>query len=101
MDAKYFCESMNSELTGLKARLYSIIREIEQKPEDARGAMRSQLAEMNQMVDELKTKIDDLNTQCPADWSSEKQEIETLKTNLTERINLWDAEHIAGGYVGG
>jgi hypothetical protein len=40
-------------------------------------------------------------TECPADWSKAKMEIEELKEQLTEKINWWDKTHIAGGYLGG
>lgn len=99
--AKYFCDAMNSELTGLKARIYNIVREMDRMPEDTRETMSAGLTEMHQLVDDLKARIDELGQECPVDWSAQKQEIESIKSTLTEKINLWDAEHIAGGYVGG
>lgn len=101
MDAKYFCDAMSSELTGLKARIYNVIREMDRMPQDQKEAAASGLAEMNGLVDDLKSRIDELNNECPADWGAQREEIESIKSNLTDKINLWDAEHIAGGYVGG
>lgn len=101
MDAKYYCDAMYSELTGLKARIYNIVREMDRMPEDARAQAATQLSEMHELMDTLKSKIDDLGRECPADWSSDKSEIDSIKSSITEKIDLWDAEHIAGGYVGG
>ncbi|MHB0914344.1 MAG: hypothetical protein ACYC5A_06165 [Thermoleophilia bacterium] len=101
MDAKYFCDTMNSELTSLKARIYNIVREMDRMPEDTRAGLGAQITEMHGMVDDLKAKIDALGHECPADWSAQKQDIESIKATLTEKIDIWDAEHIAGGYVGG
>jgi hypothetical protein len=52
-------------------------------------------------VGDLSRRIDRLMTECPADWSKAKMEIEEMKEQLREKINWWDATHIAGGYVGG
>jgi hypothetical protein len=101
MDAKYYCDTMNAEMTSIKARIYNVLREAEKMPEEDRSSFDSLLTELHGMVDELQGKIDALGKECPADWSSEKQEIDSLKSTLTEKIDLWDAEHIAGGYVGG
>jgi hypothetical protein len=40
-------------------------------------------------------------TECPADWSQAKMEIEEKKRELEENINWWDATHIGEGYLGG
>ena len=45
--------------------------------------------------------IDSLKKECPADWDAQKKEIETKKAALLAKINWWDQEHIAGGWVGG
>ena len=101
MDPKYYCESMYAELTGMKARLYDILRVIDQMPVEARARIRPQTSELHILVGDLSRRIDRLMTECPADWSKAKMEIEELKEQLTEKINWWDATHIAGGYVGG
>jgi hypothetical protein len=101
MDIKYYCESMYSELTGMKARLYDILRVIDQMPVEARAKIRPQTSELHILVGDLSRRIDRLMTECPADWSKAKMEIEEIKEQLAEKINWWDATHIAGGYVGG
>jgi hypothetical protein len=101
MDPKYYCESMYAELTGMKARLYDILRVIDQMPVEARARIRPQTSELHILVGDLSRRIDRLMTECPADWSKAKMEIEELKEQLVEKINWWDATHIAGGYLGG
>ena len=101
MDIKYYCESMYSELTGMKARIYDILRVIDQMPVEARAKIRPQTSELHILVGDLSRRIDRLMTECPADWSKAKMEIEDKKQELVEKINWWDATHIAGGYVGG
>jgi hypothetical protein len=101
MDIKYYCDSMYSELTGMKARLYDILRIIEQMPREEQAKIRPQTSELHIMVGDLSRRIDRLMKECPADWSKEKLEIEDLKDQLADKINWWDAAHITGGYVGG
>jgi hypothetical protein len=101
MDPKYYCESMYAELTGMKARLYDILRVIDQMPVEARARIRPQTSELHILVGDLSRRIDRLMTECPADWSKAKMEIEELKEQLKEKINWWDATHIGGGYLGG
>jgi hypothetical protein len=101
MDIKYYCDSMYSELTGMKARIYDILQVIEQMPRETQARIRPQTEELHFLVGDLSRRIDLLMTECPADWSKEKMEIEELKEQLAEKINWWDATHIAGGYLGG
>ncbi len=98
-DPKNFCDSMQSELTGLKARAFDIVRQIEKMPEKERFS--SEFTEVVALVDDLNVTIDHLKSACPTDWSSEKREIEKKRNELMSKINWWDEEHIPGGYVGG
>lgn len=36
LDAKYYCDSMYSELTGLKAHIYNIVRQMDMASEEER-----------------------------------------------------------------
>ena len=99
MDAKYFCTTMMSDLVALKARAYDIVSTVEKMPNKEKVAPK--LQSLHKMISELGGKIDKLNTQCPADWSSMRKEIEQKRQEIVSQIDIWDKEHIAGGYVGG
>jgi hypothetical protein len=101
MDAKYFCTTMQSELVGLKSRVYDIISTIETMPAEKRGGLQEKLPEFHSLIGEIAHMVDELKMACPAEFSSEKKAIEAKKEELMEKMNVWDAEHIAGGYVGG
>jgi hypothetical protein len=101
MDIRDYCDSMYAELTGMKARIYDILRVIEQMPTEHQAKIRPQTSELHILVGDLSRRIDRLLKECPADWSKEKLEIEELKGQIAEKINWWDAANIAGGYVGG
>lgn len=101
MDAKYYCDAMQDELTSTRARLYTIIRDMERIAPEDREVAASGIAEMNRLVDDIGARIDRLRTECPVDWVPQKEEIESMRHRLMEKVDMWDAEHIAGGYVGG
>lgn len=101
MDIHNYCDSTYVELTGMKERIYEILRVIDQMPRETQAKIRPQTHELHILVGDLSRRIDRLMTECPADWSKAKMEIEELKEQLTEKINWWDATHIAGGYLGG
>jgi len=99
MDAKYYCGTVNTELTALKARAYDIIRHLDKSPK--KDELSPQLTELHALVDDLSVTVDKLNTSCPTDFNSEKSDIEKKKAALHAKINWWDQEHFPGGYAGG
>jgi hypothetical protein len=101
MDIRNYCDSMYAELTGMKARVYDILRVIERMPREERAKIRRQTDELDILVGDLSRRIDRLMTECPAEWSKAKMEIEERKRELAEKINWWDATHIGEGYLGG
>ncbi len=101
MDIREYCDSMYAELSGMKAKVNDILRVIEGMPREERAKIRAQTEELQFLVGDLSRKIDRLMQECPADWSKDKMEIEELKEQLAEKIDWWDASHIAGGYLGG
>ena len=101
MEITTYCDSMYTELTGMKAKVYDILEVIERMPQEERAKIRAQTEELQFLVGDLSRKIDRLMQECPADWSKDKMEIEELKEQLAEKIDWWDASHIAGGYLGG
>ena len=101
MDIRNYCDSMYAELTGMKAKVYDILRVIERMPREERAKIRFQTDELQILVGDLSRRIDRLMQECPADWSKAKMEIEELKEQLAEKIDWWDASHIGEGYLGG
>jgi len=101
MDAKYFCTTMQSDLVGLKSRVYDILSAVEKMPKDKKAGLQGKLPELHGLVAELARMVDELRVACPADFTAEKKAIEKKRKELMEKINVWDSEHIAGGYVGG
>lgn len=101
MDANYYCDSMYSELTSVRARLYTIMRALGSMSDEEKEKASPELTEMNRLADDLTQKVDWLKRECPADWSPQKQDIDQTRRQLEEKINYWDEQHIPVAYTGG
>lgn len=82
MDIRDYCDSMYTELTWLKARLYDILQVIEQMPGEARAKIRPQTDELGLLVGDMSRRIDRLMQECPADWRKAKLASETGREEL-------------------
>jgi hypothetical protein len=99
MDVNYYCDAMNAELTAIRSRLYGMIREMMEMSDDNKLLVSPQITELNSLTDDLTRKLDALKRECPADWNPQREDIEDTRQELREKINMWDAEHIAYGYL--
>jgi hypothetical protein len=96
MDVNSFCGMMQSEITSLKARVYDIMRSVEKIKDKKKKEKAAELAHLHDLIEHLSEMNDKLAKECPLDWSKEKKEIEAKKLELTEKIDIWDSEHLAG-----
>jgi len=76
MDAKSYCESLGHELTGWKAKLYDTIRKAGPLQDDQKSEAHQLITELNTVIDDLNDRIARLASECPADFSSDRREIE-------------------------
>jgi len=96
MDVNTFCGTMQTEINSLKARVYDIMRAVEKTKGKKKKAHTAQLTELHALLDHLAAMNDKLARACPIDWSKEKAAIETKKSELIQKIDIWDSEHLAG-----
>ena len=88
MTSDYFCKVMPKELTGLKGRVSALIEKGDRVKLDT-----EQLSELKGISAELTHTINKLYVTCPSDLGKAK--------GGAGKIDYWDSDHIAGGYVGG
>ena len=96
-----YCDTVNRELSEMKAKVFDIMCKVEKMPREERERVKGRYDDFFDLADYIERKIETLTKECPVDWTATKEEIESGKRKLTEAIDWWDAEHIAGGYVGG
>jgi len=96
MDVNSFCGMMQSEINFLKTKVYDIMRAAEKIKDKKEKTHTAQLTELHTLIEHLSEMNDKLAKACPLDWNKEKQEIESKKAELLQKIDIWDSEHIAG-----
>jgi hypothetical protein len=96
MDVNSFCGMMQSEITSLKARVYEIQQAIGKIKDKKKREEISQMMNLQMLMEQLSGMNERLARECPLDWSGEKRDIEAKKTELLEKIDMWDSDHLAG-----
>jgi hypothetical protein len=77
---------MASELTGWKAKIYDLVREID-KLDNIELQPVSQLRDMYTLIDTMEEQIDTMKQECPAEWSVGKSDIEESTRKIKE---IWE-----------
>ena len=85
MDALDFCKGIEMELTAWKAKIYDAIRKVETLSSGDREKVLPNIQDINMIVTELEDKIGSLKTDCPADWSPQKKEIDDSHIDMRSK----------------
>lgn len=82
-DVKDYCENMFKRLVALKAGLYDVIVKAESVSDsihsDATNTMKS-------LVANIEAGLNELNEQCPSDWSPNKKELDSNIESLSKAL---------------
>ncbi len=87
MDVRDYCDSLVSELTGWKAKMYDVMRRIDKVPSGDKDKVLSQLNDMHIVFEELDARIAKLRTECPTEWSPDKLEVDGALGQIRSK---WD-----------
>jgi len=100
MDVKDYCQGVQAELTGWKAKVYDVVRKLDKLPSGDKEKVVPQVNELHMIVEELTDRIDRLNRECPTQWGPDKIELETKIDSLKVKWeDVW--ENVSPGDVGG
>lgn len=102
MDAKSYCDSMEIELTGWKAKIYDTIRKTDKLSAGDKDKVEPMIQDLYAIMDELDERLELLEKECPADWTSQRKEIEEKMSKMdTAWKNVWgvmgETEYGIGG----
>ena len=102
MDAKSYCDSMEIELTGWKAKIYDAIRKTDKLSAGDKDKVEPMIQDLHAIMDELDERLELLEKECPADWTSQRKEIEEKMSKMdTAWKNVWgvmgETEYGIGG----
>jgi len=88
MDVKSYCDSLNIELTGWKAKIYDVVRKLDRVSSGDKQKVVPLVNELHMVIEELTDRIDILKKESPTEWAPEKIEMEgkfaQVKTKLEE-----------------
>lgn len=76
MDVKDYCKGVEMELVAWKAKLYDMIRKIDKLGTAEREKMLPNVEDLHMLLTEMEDRINQLETECPSEWSPVKKEIE-------------------------
>lgn len=85
MEVKDYCNSMASELTAWKAKLFDIVAQTDKLGTQDKEKVWEYFMEMKILVQDLEDKIDNLRTECPSEWSPHKKEIEDAHVDMRSK----------------
>ena len=94
MDVTSYCNSLENQLTGWKAKIYDVIRTVNRLPDNEMEAVFPSIQSLHAIVEEINNEMEQLKSACPADWSPNRNVIDdkmselrsTLKT-LSEKVD--------------
>ncbi|MFC1824372.1 hypothetical protein ACFL9T_16810 [Thermodesulfobacteriota bacterium] len=87
MDVKDYCKSMEMEHILWKAKLYDVLRKVDQLSDEQKGKMTAMIEALHRIVDEMGDRIESLSAECPSDWSPQKKEIDKVNTKMQSRYD--------------
>ena len=87
MEIKDYCTNVGMELTLWKAKLYDVIRKMDQLPTGDKEEMFEHINGLHIIMTELDDRLNALQKECPLEWSPERKKINTTLKDLASRYN--------------
>jgi hypothetical protein len=98
-DVKYYCDSLFTELTGMKERLADFIGQIDHVEGKDKMILGSYADHLREIMNTIDWKLEVLGKSCPFDWKGFSKGVETSASVPTR--NPEEEKDFSGGYVGG
>ena len=75
MNVSDYCKNVEMELTGWKAKLYNVMRQMDSLPTGDKQKMYEKVNGIHILVEELDDRIEELRKSCPTEWQPVRQEM--------------------------
>lgn len=82
MDVQDFCKSMEAEMTMWKAKLYDVMRKVDNLGSAEKEKVLQNIEDLHIYLQEMSDRAESLKTECPSDWSPVKQDIDQGTVDL-------------------
>ncbi len=95
-----YCDSLYSELSGMKSRLLDFAGQIEQMQGPEKEQLTSHIPHLQEIAKTIDWKLEILLKACPYDWREFDKEYEST-TSVPAPDTTSEDDEVAGGFVGG
>ena len=100
MDVTSYCENVSKELTGWKAKVDGIVKQLDKMPSGDKEKVVPQVNELHALMDEIDDRIARLKRECPTEWSPDKIELDSKISRINNIYEeVWP--NVSGADVGG
>jgi len=82
MDVKDYCGAMSTELTAWKAKMYDVVRKLDKLGTAEREKVLANVEDMHMLIEDMAARIDQLNRECPSEWSPEEKAIDNAHVDM-------------------
>ena len=86
MDVSVYCDALEKQLSGWKAKLYDVIRIVDNLSDENKETVFQSVRGLHSIVDEIDSEVEQLRTACPADWSPKRQNIDEKMAELQQTL---------------
>lgn len=86
MGTREFCNAMSTELAGFKSKMYDIISHVETLPALDRQYFAHDVNTLRSMIEDIEDSIRRLHVECPADFSSEVEDLRNRIKEMQEKV---------------
>ena len=85
MDAKNYCQSIEVELYGWKAKMYDMIRKVDKLRSSDKEKILARVEDLHHNIADMQHLIEQLQTECPIEFGSEKKQIDETAAGMKQK----------------
>jgi hypothetical protein len=85
MELQDFCMTSHIELTSWKAKIYDVMRKMDQLPVKEKAKANELVNDLHLVVDEIANTLSQLQRECPAEWSTERKQLQKKFKALSDK----------------
>ena len=78
---------MSTELTAWKAKMYDTVRKLDKFGTAEREKVLPNIEDMHMLIEDMATRVNQLNRECPSEWSPEKKAIDDAHINVRSKFD--------------
>ncbi|UCG06529.1 MAG: hypothetical protein JSV83_21930 [Desulfobacterales bacterium] len=98
MDLKSYCDNLEKQLTGWKAKIYDVIRVVDKLSDGEKEKVSPSIRSLHAIVEEIDAQLEQLITACPADWSPNRETIDNKMNQLRQTLSSL-SERVGGPLI--